>query len=1037
MVDGVATARLPVDFTGKLSISPMLMAGPHATGVRYDGDRNYLPSSSGTLNLAVDKAATMLTMSFKLAQLNQTVSILVFPKFVLPPYDPVNGTVDFSNAADPIPGCTNIPVQAGVAVCRTSFSRLGTFTINASYSGDANAKPSAGSLLLTVDKVVAGMYIASAPDAPVFGAPVMVNVLLLGATGVAVPTGTVAFSDGTVMLSSSPVGVDGRAPLVVTAPFSVGAHSITAVYSGDANYQKAGIIFPLTFVVAKAKTILALASTPAQIDQPVTLKTAVTVVSPGSATPGGSLDFSNAGKPIAGCTGLLPQNGIATCNISLPQLGDYSIGASYSGDANTAPSTASLRLTVGKAVASIYTAATPATPVFGVPVKVNALLLGATGIPSPTGTVTFSDGATVWAPVPVGADGRASLSQSLGVGPHSFVAIYDGDANYAGSTAPAVNLTVQKASTSTILTASLGGPFTAAITVAPPGAGTPTGMVQFFQGSTPFGTAPVGPVGSGFAAMLPAGPQLGSIRAVYQGDANFSGSSSQAVTVATAAQVSIVSGRNPVIAGQQVTFTVAVGATGAAASAPTGIVQLSAGSANLGTATLAGGQAIFTATLAAGPHTLAATYSGDSMYSAGAASLALVVSQPMESLNLTASPAATVYGQAIALTAQGTVATGTVQFSDGATALGSARASGGIATLVVANLSAGPHSLTAIWTGEDNSAAAVSLPLPQTVNKAQTSTALALSGLSLTAVVTVLAPGAGAPTGTVKFLDAATNAVLGSAVLAGGSAVTPLSSTAGPMMAIYSGDNNFQNSSSGPLTPLAAVNAASYAATSFAPDEIVTLFGSNLGTTTVSATAGPSLSLGGTTLAVTDSAGVPHAAGILFVSPSQASFLMPADTAAGPAIVIVTNANRAALSTTLTVAPVAPGLFTLNSTGQGAPAGQIIRVHDDGTQDAPQDVAVFDKVQNQWVPAPIDLGAPTDSVYLILYGTGFRHYSAMPVCTIAGQPILLAFAGAQGGFPGLDQVNLVLPQSLRGAGTVDVRLTVDSAVSNSVTLAFQ
>src|SRR5262249_34351576 len=152
---------------------------------------------------------------------------------------------------------------------------------------------------------------------------------------------------------------------------------------------------------------------------------------------------------------------------------------------------------------------------------------------------------------------------------------------------------------------------------------------------------------------------------------------------------------------------------------------------------------------------------------------------------------------------------------------------------------------------------------------------------------------------------------------------------------------------------------------------------------------------------------------------------------------IVTNSSQVATSTAVVVRPVAPGLFTRNGSGHGAPAGQILCVHADGTQDAPQDVAVFDRSQAQWAPAPVSLGGPSDTAYLVLYGTGIRHYNQKPVASVGDQPIPVAFAGAQATFPGLDQVNLILPRSLIGAGTVDVSLTVDGVVSNTVLLAFQ
>jgi hypothetical protein len=72
---------------------------------------------------------------------------------------------------------------------------------------------------------------------------------------------------------------------------------------------------------------------------------------------------------------------------------------------------------------------------------------------------------------------------------------------------------------------------------------------------------------------------------------------------------------------------------------------------------------------------------------------------------------------------------------------------------------------------------------------------------------------------------------------------------------------------------------------------------------------------------------------------------------------------------------------------------------------------------------PIDLSQ--GPVYLSLYGTGFRHRSVNPNgvplagCQIQNQIPLAAYAGPQGLLPGLDQLNLRLPQ-VSGAGETDV-----------------
>ncbi|MCI0363865.1 MAG: hypothetical protein L0219_08290, partial [Phycisphaerales bacterium] len=100
-------------------------------------------------------------------------------------------------------------------------------------------------------------------------------------------------------------------------------------------------------------------------------------------------------------------------------------------------------------------------------------------------------------------------------------------------------------------------------------------------------------------------------------------------------------------------------------------------------------------------------------------------------------------------------------------------------------------------------------------------------------------------------------------------------------------------------------------------------------------------------------------------------------------------------------------------------------------------VAQFDATQNKFVAIPIDLGPETDQVFLILFGTGLRFRSSLSaVNTQIGGPngvdAQVTFVGAQGGFVGLDQVNVRLSRSLGGRGEVDVALTLDGQAANTV-----
>ena len=802
--DGRATLAVP---SGTLL---PFAAGTHSIGAAYSGDANYLASTAAAIPIAITKAATVITLSSTPAQIAQPVKITAAVSS-----NAAGGTVDFSNASNPIAGCVGLPVQNGVAVCNTSFAQVGSVTIGASYSGDASLAPGTASLQLAVSKCNPGAVLASTPPSPVYGAAVSLGVLVMGAPGVANPIGTVTFSDGTATLATLSLGADGHATLVVPsgslAPLSTGPHSIGAVYNGDANYMSATAP-ALAVSIAKTPATVGVVANPLSPTPGQSTILTVTVSPAG----GGTVGFSNGTSGIAGCTALAVQNGTAACVTSFPQAGTFSITASYSGDANNSSATGSLQLTVAqpsKAAPVVSLVATPSAPVFGAAVTLSLSVAAASGGPTPTGTVAFSDGATALASSPLNSLGQVSLIApsgtvaALAVGAHSIAAVYSGDSYYASATATPLAVTVAKSVTNTVLTAPYGGPFSATVTVLPPGAGTPTGQVQFSNAGAPIGTAALQLQGGSFVASLARNTQAGSITAAYMGDANFASSTSLPINVtAPQAQATLASNHNPSTAGQAVTFTVYV-SNNSGPGTPTGTVQLLADGTSLGSTSLTAGVASFsTASLTIGNHNIVANYAGDATYPAASASLLQVVNKGSATLTLSSTPSSSVFGQPVTFTAQwgapsGTAPTGQVQFSDGGAALGSAAMPSGTAALTVANLAVGSHSITATCSGDSNWGSVTSTPLSQVVSKAQTTTALtapASGSATLAATVAVPAPGSGLPTGSVKFVNATTNAVLATVPLTGLTATTPLPAVTDPIVAVYSGDANFLGSSSRP-----------------------------------------------------------------------------------------------------------------------------------------------------------------------------------------------------------------------------------------------
>ncbi|MGH9843674.1 MAG: hypothetical protein ACREEM_33475 [Blastocatellia bacterium] len=236
---------------------------------------------------------------------------------------------------------------------------------------------------------------------------------------------------------------------------------------------------------------------------------------------------------------------------------------------------------------------------------------------------------------------------------------------------------------------------------------------------------------------------------------------------------------------------------------------------------------------------------------------------------------------------------------------------------------------------------------------------------------------------------------------------------------------------------LASVSAASFSGSALAPEAIIASFGSNLATATQVATATPlPTTLAGTTVKVRDNAGAERLAPLFFVSPTQVNYQIPAGTAAGTATITITGSDGSFSTGSAQIALVAPGLFAADASGRGLAAATALRVRPDGSQQF-EAVARFDPAQNKFVAIPIDLGPESDQVFLILFGTGIRYRSSLSAAaaTIGGPngvDAQVTFAGAQGGFVGLDQVNARLPRSLIGRGEVDITLMADGQAANTV-----
>jgi uncharacterized protein (TIGR03437 family) len=229
-----------------------------------------------------------------------------------------------------------------------------------------------------------------------------------------------------------------------------------------------------------------------------------------------------------------------------------------------------------------------------------------------------------------------------------------------------------------------------------------------------------------------------------------------------------------------------------------------------------------------------------------------------------------------------------------------------------------------------------------------------------------------------------------------------------------------------------------------APDSIGVVSAPNLAAVTAVAVPVPlpatplPTSLGGVTVAVRDNTGTERLAQLFSVEPGQIRYLMPRETAPGPARLTVTSRDVVTGAGPIAIEAVAPGLFSSDASGRGAALAVALRIKPDGSQGLESVFRCVD-TGGPCETTAIDLGPETDQVVLLLFGTGIRGFTAPAAVTasIGGEPAEVLAAAPLTQFAGVDQANVRLSRTLAGRGEVNVTISVDSRTSNAVAIRIQ
>jgi large repetitive protein len=828
-----------------IAASNPLAVGNHTITASYGGDANFTASATATAfaeTVNQDTTTTAaVTSSVNPTVFGQATTLATTVTANGPGSGTPTGAVTFLSNGVAIGTATLSNGAASLAV--TTGLPAGTDSITAAYSGDNNFSSSTSNAVKqTVNQDASTTSLAASPNPSSYlGAVTFTASVTANLPGSGTPTGSVTFVvDGT---AQSPVNLNasGQATLSLSA-LSIGAHTISVTYSGDSNFLASGPA-AVTQIVKDTTTIANVSLSPGSsvFGQAVTFTTSVTANAPGTGTPTGTVTFlvNNVAVGTATLNG-----GTASFTTTALPTGSQTITASYGGDSNFQPGTTAAGATETVSQDATTTAtvtASPGSPVFGQAVTFTvSVTANPPGAGTPTGTVTFLDGAVSLGTATLSGGIASFTTSALLAGNHSIAAAYAGDVNFLASTsATALSETISKDNSTTTLASSLTPSafgqqvITATVIANPPGAGTPTGSVIFTVDGTPLPAVSLNAAGQAALPGTALGAGTHSITATYEGDLDFNSSAASTTLTQTvnkaATTITLTSSALSSVFSQPVTLTASITPVAPGGGTPTGNVLFTIDGKSTLVAVNAAGQAILTtATLGLGSHSVGVVYQGDPNFTAsGTASLTQTVTQDATTTTVTSSANPSVFGQLVTLTAAVQAAapgtgmpTGTVTFVDGSVTLGTSTLSDGTATLQLP-LSVGTHSIVASYSGDaDFIGGSTTAPLSQAVNQdnpvvtVTSAREFVIAGrpVVFTATVTAAAPGAGIPTGTVTFvLDGST--ALGTVSLTGGTAsLTSSYSTAGPhtITVQYSGDANFKGGTSSPLSQTVSTVTAAF-----------------------------------------------------------------------------------------------------------------------------------------------------------------------------------------------------------------------------------
>ncbi len=331
------------------------IAGDNSTILQGDGYPATLSALYGPYGIALDGNADIFVADVfhnRIREVPSNIAILLYPTLrVNSVSDPLEQTIENDGTA-PLNVSDITAISDGIIQPSTTCGStnpllpLSQCVVSAEFSSPTVGNPVTGSIQISSDGINAPntlllqtvvtstssstVVLSSSPDPSILGNPVTFTVQVVPLSGVA--TGTLQLLDGATTISTLTL-TNGMASTIISN-LSVGQHTITAAYSGDANNSSATSLSLLQVVNpvplnSSTTTSITTSSNPIAVGQTLAITAVVAPGTSGQTTPTGSVTFFDGINKLGSTT---LNSGSAVLATSSLTAGTHCLMANYGGD---------------------------------------------------------------------------------------------------------------------------------------------------------------------------------------------------------------------------------------------------------------------------------------------------------------------------------------------------------------------------------------------------------------------------------------------------------------------------------------------------------------------------------------------------------------------------------------------------------------------------------------------------------------------------------------------------------------------------------